>query len=83
MPGLLRIHNERALRTQQIAERVTIDTDSSMSCEISSLFFLVVAVLIAVAIIAEWIPANSGVVSVGALALFGAAVPRLYQALRR
>jgi hypothetical protein len=54
-----------------------------MSCRVLSLFFLVVAVVIAVAMTAEWIAANAGTVTVCALALFGAGAPRLYQALRR
>jgi len=50
-----------------------------MSCDLLTLFFVLLALVIALAMVAEWIPTNAGTITVAALALIGAAVPRFHQ----
>jgi hypothetical protein len=54
-----------------------------MSCNLLSLFFALLALVMWVAIVAEWIATNAGTVTVAAFAVVGAAVPRLYPSPKR
>ena len=50
-----------------------------MSQEITVLLFCLIAATVAAGMLAGWLSVNAGTIAVTALALFGAAIPKLFR----
>jgi len=50
-----------------------------MSQELIVLLFVLIAAILAAGMLAGWLLLNAGTIAVAALALFGAAIPKLFQ----